>query len=68
MRLEKIVAKALEMVDNDKYLLANAVGKRAKQLVRDGASPLVDMDVKKHKATDIALYEIAEGKIRVSLK
>ena len=68
MRLEKIVAKALLVVDNDKYLLANAVGKRAKQLVRDGVTPLVDMDVKKYKPTDIALYEIAEGKLKVSLK
>jgi len=68
MRLEKVVAKALLAVDNDKYLLANAVGKRAKQLVRDGATPLVDMDVKQYKPTDIALYEIAEGKLKVSLK
>lgn len=68
MRLEKIIAKALEVVGNDKYLLANAVGKRAKQLTKDGMAPLVEMDVKKHKATDIAIYEIAEGKLKVSLK
>lgn len=68
MRLEKVIAKALEMVDNDKYLLANAVGIRAKQLASDGVSPLVEMDVKKHKATDIAICEIAEGKIKVSMK
>ena len=68
MRLEKVVAEALLAVDNDKYLLANAVGKRAKQLVRDGVVPLVDMDVKRDKPTDIALHEIAEGKLKVSLK
>jgi len=66
MRLEKIVAEALKRVDNDRYLLAKAIGKRANEL-SGGAAPLVDMDVKKAKATDIALYEIAEGKLRVSL-
>jgi len=66
MRLEKIVAEALKRVDNDRYLLAKAVGKRANEL-SSGKPPLVDMDIKKAKAADIALYEIAEGKIRVSL-
>jgi len=31
-----------------------------------GAAPLVDMDIKKHKPTDIALFEIAEGKLTVT--
>ncbi|HIP61863.1 MAG TPA: DNA-directed RNA polymerase subunit omega [Sulfurovum sp.] len=66
MRLEKIIAVALENVNYDRYLLAKAVGKRADQLSR-GAAPLVDMDVKKCMATDIAIHEIAEGKILVSL-
>jgi len=66
MRLEKIVAEALKRVDNDRYLLAKAIGKRANEL-SGGAAPLVDMDIKKAKATDIALCEIAEGKLRVSL-
>jgi len=66
MRLEKIVADALKNVDNDRYLLAKAIGKRANAL-SNGAAPLVDMDIKKSKATDIALYEIAEGKLQVSL-
>jgi DNA-directed RNA polymerase subunit omega len=67
MRLEKIVAEALKHVDNDRYLLAKAIGKRANEL-SGGAAPLVDMDIKKSKATDIALCEIAEGKLKVSIE
>ena len=66
MRLEKIIAVALENANYDRYLLAKAVGKRADQLSK-GAVPLVDMDIKKYMATDIAIHEIAEGKILVSL-
>ena len=65
MRLEQITAKALEQVDHDRYLLAKAIGKRAEELNK-GATPLVDMDIKKNQPTDIALYEIAEGKLLVS--
>ncbi len=63
-RLEKITAKALERLNHDRYLLSKAVGKRAEEL-NAGAMPLVDMDIKSHKATDIAIYEIAEGKLHV---
>ncbi len=66
MRLEVMVAKALKHVDNDRYLLAKAIGKRANAL-SGGSAPLVDMDIKKSKATDIALCEIAEGKLKVSI-
>ncbi|NKQ41114.1 MAG: DNA-directed RNA polymerase subunit omega [Sulfurovum sp.] len=66
MRLEKIVAKALKQVEDDRYLLAKAIGKRANEL-SGGSAPLVDMDIKKYKATDIALFEIAEGKLKVSI-
>ncbi len=64
MRLEQIAAKALEKYDFDRYLMSKAVGKRAKELT-NGAKPLVDMNLKEHKATDIALIEIAEGKIEI---
>lgn len=67
MRTEILTAKALERVNHDKYLLANAVGKRA-EAISNGATPLVDADVKHTKATDIALLEIAEGKIDVNLE
>ncbi len=67
MRIEKITAKALENVNFDRYLLASAVGKRAEALA-NGAQPLVDLDPKKAKYADIALLEIAEGKITVNLE
>jgi DNA-directed RNA polymerase subunit omega len=67
MRIEKITAKALENVNFDRYLLASAVGKRAEELAA-GAQPLVDLDPKKYKYADVALLEIAEGKITVNLE
>ncbi len=65
MKIEKLTALALEKVDFDRYLLAAAVGKRA-SAIANGASPLVEMDPKTEKFTDIALVEIAEGKIVVN--
>jgi len=67
MRTEKLTAKALEKVNYDKYLLANAVGKRAEKIA-NGAEILLDIDTTRMKYTDIALQEIAEGKISVSLE
>jgi len=66
MRLEQVTAKALDRLNNDRYLLSKVVGKRAEEL-NSGAKALVDMDIKKHKATDIAIYEIAEGKLKVEM-
>ncbi len=67
MRVEQLTAKALERVNFDRYLLAGAVGKRAEALA-NGAKPLVDYDPRKSKFADVALLEIAEGKIIVSLE
>ncbi|MEA3490862.1 MAG: DNA-directed RNA polymerase subunit omega [Campylobacterota bacterium] len=67
MRVEKMTAKALENVNFDRYLLASAVGKRAAELA-NGAQPLIDFDPRRVKYADIALQEIAEGKIIVSLE
>jgi DNA-directed RNA polymerase subunit omega len=67
MRTEQLTAKALEKVNFDKYLLANAVGKRAEKIA-NGAEILLDIDTTNMKYTDIALQEIAEGKITVSLE
>ncbi len=67
MRTEQVTAKALKNVNFDRYLLASAVGKRAEELAA-GAQPLVELDPKKSKYTDIALHEIAEGKISVTLE
>lgn len=60
MRLEQIMAKALERVNNDRYILAIAVGQRADELSR-GAKPLLEENTKKMKYTDIAINEIANG-------
>ncbi len=65
MRLETITADALEKVGNDRYILSVAVSQRVEQLAK-GATPMIDVDVKKAKLTDIALMEIAAGKIAVS--
>lgn len=62
MRTEQIAAKALEKVDNDRYVLSLIVAKRAKEL-SDGAEPLVKVEKAKMKFADIAMMEIAEEKI-----
>jgi len=64
MRTEEITAKALALVGQDRYRLVMLVSKRADQL-SNGAEPLVKADKNKQKFTDIALLEIAEGKIKL---
>ena len=64
MRMEEVIAKALDNTLNDRYILANMVFNRVKQL-ENGAQPLVDADIKNQKLTDIAMMEIAEGKISI---
>ena len=63
MRSEQIMTKALEKVGDDRYKLSLIVAKRAEQL-GNGAEPLID-DTAKLKNVDIALREIAEGKISI---
>ncbi len=64
MRTEKITAKALQFVGDDRYKLALLVAKRAGQLA-NGAEPLVKNIDSDSKFTDIALLEIAEGKVSI---
>ncbi|BDY13897.1 DNA-directed RNA polymerase subunit omega [Hydrogenimonas cancrithermarum] len=64
MRLEKVAAKALEKANFNRYLLSAAVSKRANELAA-GAEPMIEMDPKKHKYSDIAITEIAQGFIRI---
>lgn len=63
-RTEEVAYKALMRVNNDRYLLANILFARIDELGK-GAKPLVDMDVKKYKLADIAMMEVAEGKIEL---
>ena len=64
MRLEKIVSKALKNVDNDSYVLSLMVAKRTKEL-NQGSEPKIEIKKEKYKYPDIALMEIAEGKIQL---
>ncbi|MGT0072632.1 DNA-directed RNA polymerase subunit omega [Helicobacter pylori] len=61
-RTESLVAQALKNIGNDRYMLDNLVFARVKQL-NAGAKTLVNMDPKRHKLVDIAIREIAEGKV-----
>ncbi|QOG13090.1 DNA-directed RNA polymerase subunit omega [Arcobacter sp. FWKO B] len=63
-RLEETMAKALKRVNNDRYILALAVGQRADELSR-GAKPLIEDGVKNMKYTDIAINEIASGLLTI---
>ena len=60
MRLEERMSKALDRVNNDRYILALAVGQRADELSK-GAKPLLEKNTQNMKYTDIAIDEIAEG-------
>ena len=62
IRSEEVTARALKIVGEDRYKLALAVAKRAEALA-GGAKNLLTIDTSKMKFADIALYEIAEGKI-----
>lgn len=64
MRLEQLTAKALETANIDRYQLALAVAKRSEEL-QNGAPTKLNVDLKKAKAADVALMEIAEGLITV---
>ncbi len=64
MRLEERMAKALEKVNNDRYILSIAVGQRADELSK-GAKPLLEENTQNMKYTDIAIDEIAEGLLKI---
>lgn len=62
MRIEQITARALKQVGDDRYKLSLVVAKRA-EAIANGAEVLVDISTAKLKPADIALLEVAEGKI-----
>jgi len=65
MRIEEILAQALEKVNNDRYVLSIAVGQRADELSK-GVKPLIDSNQTKNmKYTDIAIKEIASGVLTI---
>ncbi|MDR0761418.1 MAG: DNA-directed RNA polymerase subunit omega [Campylobacteraceae bacterium] len=61
MRSEQITARALKAAGDDRYKLSVLVSKRAEKISL-GAQPLID-NTHGLKPVDIALLEIAEGKI-----
>lgn len=64
-RIEVVVAKALDRIGNDRYLLSSFISARVREL-ENGAKPLIeDVDLTKEKFSDIALREIAEGLIEI---
>ncbi|MFA9373776.1 DNA-directed RNA polymerase subunit omega [Poseidonibacter sp.] len=64
MRLEERISKALKQVNNDRYILAIAVGQRADELSK-GAKPLLAHNTQKMKYTDIAIDEISSGLLKI---
>lgn len=63
MRTEQIVAKALKVTGGDRYKLSLMISKRTEELAA-GATPLIDgIDIRRMKFADIAILELAEGKI-----
>ena len=64
MRLEERISKALKKVNNDRYILALAVGQRANELNK-GAKPLLEKSTLNMKYTDIAIDEISSGLLNI---
>ncbi|MBP3223916.1 MAG: DNA-directed RNA polymerase subunit omega [Campylobacter sp.] len=63
MRTEQIIAKALKVTGGDRYKLSLMTSKRTEELAA-GATPLVEnIDTRNMKFADIAILELAEGKI-----
>ncbi len=68
MRTEQIISKALEQTDNDRYKLSVLVFARVKEL-NAGAKALLNYPeeyLKRMELCDIALSEIAEGKVTLA--
>jgi DNA-directed RNA polymerase subunit omega len=61
---DEYLSKAREVI-TDPYILVNVVSRRVKQL-RRGSRPLIE-SLEKLTAEDVALREIAEGKISYEL-
>jgi DNA-directed RNA polymerase omega subunit len=52
---------------DSKYRLIILAAKRSKQLQR-GATPRIEIDPQKHKATRIALEEVIRGRVKFSIR
>ena len=66
MKVEELTAKVLENNPSmDRYQLALAVSKRSDELL-NGATSKLNINQKSVKAADLALMEIAEGRISIN--
>ncbi len=64
MRIEQINAKALEILNYDRFLLSQAIAKRVNELL-NGDKPLVELPKPNMQLTEIAILEIASGALKV---
>lgn len=64
-RTEQVVSRALEKVQGDRYKLSLIVAKRVEMLAAGEPVLLENVDTRKMKFSDIALLELAEGKIEL---
>ena len=63
---DEYLTRACEAIE-DREMLINMVSRRAKELAR-GAHPMVNIDsTKRGNYLDIALLEVAEGKLRYEM-
>ena len=67
MKIEEMVVRALEQVNNDRYLLSVAIARRAEE-IQNGAPIKLSLAPKNFKPADLALMEIAKGAIKVKNK
>ncbi len=66
-QLQPDLPKLIRMIPN-KFLLAIAVAKRAKQL-KEGVKPMIEVDANAADyPIDIAMKEVEEGKVRIVVK
>lgn len=64
-RVEKLIAEALKATDGDRYKLSLMIAKRVEQLTAGEPTLLDGVDTRKMKFSDIAIQELAEGKIEL---
>jgi DNA-directed RNA polymerase subunit omega len=67
---EKLVEETTEKKDtpkiDSKYRMIILAAQRSKQIQR-GANPKIDMDIRKHKQTRIALKELEKGVVHFDI-
>jgi DNA-directed RNA polymerase subunit omega len=65
--VEEAIEPTAALEVDSKYRLIILAAKRSKQLQR-GATPRIEIDPQKHKATRIALEEVIRGRVRFRIR